>query len=67
MFVPDPFVLGTYKAHPLTIRALRKDIFFQGQEEFAILEALYQCYSCNNEIDLQFWKSCPYCGAKIDD
>ena len=65
-FVPDSLVPGGYKANPLTIKALRKDIFLQGQEEFSVLESLYRCYQCNETMDLQFWKFCPYCGAEID-
>ena len=65
-FVPDPLMPGGHKAHPLTIRALRKDIFVQGEDEFSVLEMNYRCYRCNNEMDVQFWKSCPYCSADID-
>ena len=65
-FIPDPLIPGGHKAHPLTINALRKEVFVQGEEEFSVLEKNYQCYHCNNNMDLQFWKCCPYCGSDID-
>ena len=65
-FLPHPLVPNLHRAHPLTIRALRKDIFVQGEEEFSILATDYKCHSCNEAMDLQFWKLCPYCGAGID-
>jgi len=61
MFVPDPDRSGHYKAHPTTIAAMRKDIFVGGAEMFEDLEVLYRCERCGKEIDLQFWKFCPYC------
>lgn len=62
LFKPDPLIPNGYIAHPVTIRAVRKDIFMAG-EDFIDLEILYQCYSCKKEIDLQFWHFCPYCEA----
>lgn len=64
LFWPDPLIPGGYIAHPVTIRAVRKDIFMAG-EEFIDLEVLYQCYSCKKEIDLQFWHFCPYCESQF--
>lgn len=64
MFKPDPFIQGAYKAHPITIKALKKDIFMGG-DEFCDLEDLYKCLSCSKEIDLQFWHFCPYCEASF--
>ena len=61
-FKPDPLIPGGYLAHPVTIRAVRLDIFVGG-EGFEDLEYLYQCSSCNEQLDLQFWKFCPYCEA----
>lgn len=61
----DPLRPDTYRAHPLTISAVREDIFFQGQDEFSILKLDYQCHHCQNEMDLQFWRHCPYCGTDI--
>lgn len=65
MFVPDPLIPGGYKAHPVTIRALRKDIFAAGEELFEDLEDLITCDSCQHQIDRQFWHFCPYCEAKF--
>lgn len=61
MFLPDPNRPGHYRAHPTTIAAMRKDIFIGGSEMFEDLEVLYKCEGCGKEIDLQFWKFCPYC------
>ncbi len=38
MFIPDPLLPGCYKAHPVTLRALRKDIFAAGNDLFEDLE-----------------------------
>lgn len=63
-FVPIPQRPGEYFAHPITIRAIRKDITMGG-EEFVDLECLYHCPSCKNQIDVQFWQFCPFCEASI--
>jgi len=65
MFKPDPFIPGGYKANSLTIRAMRPDVFVGGDEMFEDLEVMYNCIKCNKELDLQFWKFCPYCEAHI--
>jgi len=59
LFIPtlDP---KKYKAHPTTIRALKKNIF-TGGDEFIDLECIINCSSCKRECDLQFWHFCPYC------
>ena len=62
LFLPDPLIPGGHKAHPITIQAIRKDIFLAG-EAFVDLEMIYQCQSCKQELDLQFWHFCPYCEA----
>jgi hypothetical protein len=63
MFKPDPFIPGGYIANSLTIRAMRPDIFVLGDslEDFS---APYAC-SCGKELDVQFWKLCPYCAREI--
>jgi hypothetical protein len=50
----------TYLAHPVTIRAVRPDLFTAGEclEDFAIVHC---CFGCKQEIDIQFWKFCPFC------
>jgi rubrerythrin len=63
-FIPDPLKLNEYRAHPITIRAMRKELFMGG-EDFVDLETLYICHSCNQELDLQFWQFCPFCEASI--
>lgn len=64
-FVPNVTLPGTYRAHPVTIRAMRKDIFVAGNDEFLDLEALHLCHKCSKELDLQFWIFCPYCEAQF--
>lgn len=59
MFKADKLIPGGYVAHPITLRAVRKDIFFHGG--FEDLEEIVQCPSCHKELDLQFWIFCPYC------
>ncbi len=60
-FIPDPLIHGGWKAHELTIRAMRKEIFTIG-EGFEDLEKLYTC-RCGQTLDLQFWNFCPFCEA----
>ena len=64
-FLPDPLIPGGYKAHPQTIRAMRKDIFVGGEDEFVDLEVLIDCHSCHQRLDLQFWVCCPFCEAEL--
>jgi hypothetical protein len=64
MFKADPFLPGGYIANSLTIRAMRENIFVLG-ESIDELSDLYICH-CGKEMDIQFWKLCPYCGSKID-
>lgn len=66
MFLPDPLIPGGYKANPVTIAAMRKDIFVAGDDEFADLEDITNCSRCNKELDRQFWYFCPYCEQKFD-
>lgn len=63
MFRPDPLIPGGYIANSLTIRAMRPDIFVLGDslDDFA---HEHTC-ACGKEIDLQFWKLCPYCGRDV--
>lgn len=63
MFKPDPLKPGHYKAHPTTIRAMRKNIFVGGEDGFIDLEKPYTCSKCKTDLDLQFWTFCPYCEA----
>jgi len=53
-----------YKAHPSTIKAMRKEIFMAG-EDFIDLECKIICESCKNEVDKQFWYCCPFCEASF--
>lgn len=64
-FKADPLLPGGYLAHPTTIRAVRVDIFVGGQEVFEDLEYNIECEGCKRQIDVQFWKFCPYCEAKF--
>lgn len=63
-FKPHPFLVNTYEANSLTIKAVRKDLFAAGSELFADLEVKHEC-SCGKLLDLQFWKLCPYCGKLL--
>lgn len=60
LFKPDPLLPGGWIAHPVTIRAVKADIFMAG-DDFIDLEALYTCESCKKELDIQFWNFCPHC------
>ena len=50
----------TYYAHPLTIRAVKKDIFMAG-DGFEDLEEIITCEGCKRKLDKQFWHFCPHC------
>lgn len=63
MFKPDPKLDGGWIANELTYRAMKKDIFAQG-EDLEDLQEIYLC-NCNNKIDKQFWHFCPHCGSKF--
>ena len=64
LFRPDPLTPGGYLAHPVTIKALKTDVFVGG-DSFEDLECLHTCQSCKNTLDLQFWHFCPYCEASF--
>lgn len=63
-FIPDLLNPKKFRAHPVTIRAMRKDLFMGG-EDFVDLECLITCASCKKQLDLQFWQFCPYCEASF--
>lgn len=65
MFAPDPLRPGFFKAHPTTIKAMRKDIFVAGDEGLEDLEEWVVCNSCKKELDKQFWIFCPYCESSF--
>jgi len=62
-FRPDPLIPGGYIANSLTIRAMRPDIFVLGDslEDFS---APYEC-ACGENLDIQFWKICPFCAREF--
>ena len=61
-FKPHPEIAGAFLAHPLTIRAMKKDIFILGDDiEFTDI----QCSSCSHHFEKQCWNLCPFCGADI--
>ena len=64
MFKPSKIADAQYYAHPLTIEALKKNIFMAGQD-FEDLEIPFQCQGCKSDLDVQFWHFCPYCGDKF--
>lgn len=64
LFIPDALNPKKFRAHPVTISAMRKELFMGG-EDFVDLECLIKCPSCSTTLDLQFWKFCPYCEASF--
>lgn len=64
-FIPDKLLPNVFYAHPVTIRAMRKELFMGGVD-FIDLECLRICDSCKQKIDLQFWHFCPYCEASFN-
>lgn len=64
-FAPDPLRPGFFKAHPTTIKAMRKDIFVAGEEDLVDLEDWVVCQSCDEKLDRQFWFFCPYCESGV--
>lgn len=65
-FIPNASLPGTYRAHPVTIRAMRPEIFTGAHNElFTDLEYNIKCDSCFETYDLQFWKFCPFCEKSI--
>jgi hypothetical protein len=63
-FIPTKENPQIFRAHPTTIKAIRKDLFMGG-EDFVDLEVLAQCLSCKETIDFQFYVFCPYCEGKL--
>ena len=57
----DPSI---YYATPLTISAVKKDLFLVG-DGFEDLEDIKECSDCSRKLDAQFWKFCPYCEGKL--
>lgn len=65
LFMPIENQPGKFKAHPDTIRALRKDIFVMDEELIYTIQKI-NCHKCNAELDKQFWVHCPFCGGEFD-
>ncbi len=63
-FKQDPLIPGGFLANSLTLKALRSDIFVLG-ETTDDLSSIQDC-ACGKEIDVQFWKFCPYCSCQFD-
>ena len=63
-FKADPLIPGGYVANSLTLRAMRADIFVLG-ETTDDLSVYHQC-ACGKELDVQFWKLCPYCSRSFN-
>ena len=64
MFKDDPLIPNGYIANELTIRAMRPDIFVLG-DSLEDLSAIHHC-ACGKQIDVQFWKVCPYCARSFN-
>lgn len=61
-FKAHAHLANTFIAHPLTIRAMKKDIFILGDDiEFHNIE----CIQCSKHFEKECWNLCPYCGADI--
>ncbi len=63
-FVPSKISPHIIYAHPTTIYAVRKDLFYL-DEEFLDLQSLGKCQSCGETQDLQFYHCCPFCAGKL--
>jgi hypothetical protein len=64
LFKPLKVKPNSYKAHPDTIKAMKKNIFVTSGN-YIDHEILYTCQSCKKSLDLQFWNFCPYCCAQF--
>lgn len=65
-FIANKSIPGTYRAHPVTIRAMRPEIFTGSHNDlFTDLEYNIKCQGCSEVYDLQFWKFCPFCEESI--
>ena len=64
MFKKNPQNPDEYLANSLTIRAMNKDLFLLGND-IDFREDIYECI-CGKNVDLQFWKLCPYCAREIN-
>jgi len=64
LFYPSS-LQGIFKAHPQTIQALRKDLWFI-EESFLDLNDPAFCSSCSREWDFQFWRLCPFCLKNLE-
>jgi lipopolysaccharide biosynthesis regulator YciM len=62
VFKADPLTPGGYIAHPLTIEAMKKDIFLAGDDIDELVQP-YECDNCKYQLDMQFWHFCPSCGS----
>jgi hypothetical protein len=60
LFKPVPGQSHTFTAHPLTIKAIRKDLFVSDLE-FEDYSLELECSKCSNAYDLQFYRQCPHC------
>ena len=61
-FLPDPQKVGFFRAHPLTIQAMKKDIFLLGDDvHFTMLT----CRDCSKAAEKECWNICPYCGGLL--
>ncbi|MFZ4715697.1 MAG: hypothetical protein ACOYL6_18380 [Bacteriovoracaceae bacterium] len=64
LFMPDEQNPLGHKAHPDTIRAMRKDLFIS-DPDLLDRSLPYTCEGCKHQLDLQFWLLCPYCGKEF--
>ncbi|MBL7664458.1 MAG: hypothetical protein JNM93_04950 [Bacteriovoracaceae bacterium] len=63
-FRADPSNPMHFWAHPLTIEAMKKDIFLLGENPENHAQN-YECVQCHEQLDRQFWVKCPYCGTRF--
>ncbi len=65
-FIPNKTIPGTFRAHPVTIAAMRADLFANMYDEaFEELSQSITCSGCQSSVDKQFWKFCPHCEASF--
>jgi len=64
-FIPNKENPNEYKAHPQTLRALKKDLFV-ADNKCELFSKIIRCHSCNTEIDTQFWIHCPFCETSFN-
>lgn len=61
-FKPHPTQSNSYLAHPLTIYAMRHDIFVLGDD---VVFTDVECERCRKVVEKECWKVCPFCAGNL--